>query len=1370
INLSGSQSGVTYQLYNGASAVGAALNGTGSAISFGNQTAAGTYTVTATNTSTSCTINMTGTPVVTVNPLPTVFSVTGGGAYCSGGAGIVVGLNGSQSGINYQLYNGASAVGSPVNGTGSAISFGNQAAAGTYTVVAANATSTCSNNMTGSVVITITPLPTVSAGPAVCVGSSMTLSPTTGGTWSSSNNLIATVTNAGVVTGVAAGSVSFTFTQTSTGCSRTTSSVTVNAVTPFIANITTSPSSLCLGGSSNLSIANGTSSLLTENFEGVNSFTVVNGAPHNAGSSWTLRTSTYNYDYDCILGIFCTTVSFNSGSKFMVSTSRDYTNTSTSIVSPTISTMGYNSLNLQYRTYYRWANNDVAIVEVSIDNGSSWTIVENLETIGTNIGTSQNFSTRNINLNAYINTASFKIRFRYQANDKYWWAIDDIIMTGSAPVDNYSWTATPSATAGLPAGAGIPSAANANINVLPTAAGTYTYTAALTNAAGCTSTKNVSLVVNPLPVVTIGADYCIVPGKVRLTATATSGSILSWSPGGASTTFIDVDVAGEYSVTATNGLCSSTEIINVANELVSNGDFSAGNTGFITPPLGANQYQYRADIAGNSELVPEGLYGVGTDGQNYHGNFWGKDHTTGSGNYMIVNGFPNGNPQPIVWQQTVEVLPNTVYYFSAWGMSLNNVGPFAQLQFNVNGMQVGTNPVLPGGVNNNSNNGWTRFYGTWTSGASVTSAVISITDLQNAPGGNDFGIDDISFATLSTFTDIISAPGTEAQTVCVNTPITDIVYRSGNGDIAGPTVTGLPPGVSKVFVGDKLTISGTPTTPGVYTYTVTTTGCAPYSVTGTITVQTQTMTLSAGASSPTICINSALPMIQYTIGGSATGAALSAGAWPAGVNGVFNAGKFTITGIPTVAGVYPYSITTAGTCEDSTISGTITVQQQAISLTSGLSTQNVCLNEDISAIVYTISGTGTGANVTGLPPGVNGFYSGGIFIISGTPLAPASGIYNYTVTSTGTCSPAATQSGSITINPAASINLTSAVGTDAQSVCINTALAANITYNIAGGGTNASVSGLPAGLSGTYSAGILTISGTPTIAGTFTYTITTTGTCAQATKTGTITVNAQTLNLISGNPSPTVCIGSTLTTIVFATGGVATNAVLTGTLPNGITGSFSGNSFTISGSPTELGSFNYTITTTGTCSATSMTGTILVNNGSVGGIVSSPVPICSGATGTLNLSGNTGNVVRWESSIDNGVTWINISNTTTTLSYVNLTVPTQYRAFVKSGSCNGVYSTVEKVAIKNYWTGTISNDWQVAGNWSDNQVPSMSCPTVFIPAGTPHAPTLMSGAATIGDLVIHNNAHLIVSNDAVLRVAGAITSSPAAITATDGTI
>src|SRR4028119_2082801 len=53
---------------NGANPVGSAVSGTGSSISFGNQTAAGTYTVVA--TSGTCTATMTGSATITADATP----------------------------------------------------------------------------------------------------------------------------------------------------------------------------------------------------------------------------------------------------------------------------------------------------------------------------------------------------------------------------------------------------------------------------------------------------------------------------------------------------------------------------------------------------------------------------------------------------------------------------------------------------------------------------------------------------------------------------------------------------------------------------------------------------------------------------------------------------------------------------------------------------------------------------------------------------------------------------------------------------------------------------------------------------------------------------------------------------------------------------------------------------------------------------------------------------------------------------------------------------------------------------------------------------------------------------------------------------
>lgn len=85
---------------------------------------------------------------------------------------------------------------------------------------------------------------------------------------------------------------------------------------------------------------------------------------------------------------------------------------------------------------------------------------------------------------------------------------------------------------------------------------------------------------------------------------------------------------------------------------------------------------------------------------------------------------------------------------------------------------------------------------------------------------------------------------------------------------------------------------------------------------------------------------------------------------------------------------------------------------------------------------------------------------------------------------------------------------------------------------------------------------------------------------------------------------------------------------------------------------------------------------------SVGGTISGPASVCiTGNSGNLTLSGHIGSVTGWEYSTDGGFTWINITNTSTTQPYNNLTVPTQYRAVVQNGGCASATSAVISIAI-----------------------------------------------------------------------------------------
>ncbi len=209
------------------------------------------------------------TAVVTVNPLPAAFTVSGGGGFCPGGAGLHIGLTGSTSGVSYQLYIGGVATGSPVTGTGSPLDFGLQTSPGSYTVIATNPVTGCTRTMAGAATIVVNPFPAPISGPAaVCVGATAVLTDTGGGTWTSGSPSVATIGSAsGIVTGVAIGTTAITYTLP-TGCFITGS-------------ISVSVAPVPISGASN--VCSGSSTLMTDAVGG-GIWTTSNTAIATAGS------------------------------------------------------------------------------------------------------------------------------------------------------------------------------------------------------------------------------------------------------------------------------------------------------------------------------------------------------------------------------------------------------------------------------------------------------------------------------------------------------------------------------------------------------------------------------------------------------------------------------------------------------------------------------------------------------------------------------------------------------------------------------------------------------------------------------------------------------------------------------------------------------------------------------------------------------------------------------------------------------------------------------------------------------------------------------------------------------------------------------
>jgi len=165
-----------------------------------------------------------------------------------------------------------------------------------------------------------------------------------------------------------------------------------------------------------------------------------------------------------------------------------------------------------------------------------------------------------------------------------------------------------------------------------------------------------------------------------------------------------------------------------STNLVTNGDFEAGNTGF------ASDYAY---IHGNG--WPEAAYDVNSSPFTIH-SLWANfgDHTTGQGLMMIVNGA--GTANTMVWGEAgIGVQANTTYEFGTWIRSTYPTSP-AELNFTING-----SAIAPTFFASSDTSAWQFFSATWYSGASTT-ADIALWNQNLAAGGNDFALDDISFS------------------------------------------------------------------------------------------------------------------------------------------------------------------------------------------------------------------------------------------------------------------------------------------------------------------------------------------------------------------------------------------------------------------------------------------------------------------------------------------------------------------------------------------------------------------------------------------------------------------------------------------------
>jgi hypothetical protein len=178
------------------------------------------------------------------------------------------------------------------------------------------------------------------------------------------------------------------------------------------------------------------------------------------------------------------------------------------------------------------------------------------------------------------------------------------------------------------------------------------------------------------------------------------------------------------------GVLLATAAGPVHANMLTNGDFSAGNSGF------GSDYTFENFITDNTQYTVTAASNI--NNVNAFGDWTAvsTDPNSGDGNVLVVNGATSANNK--FWFETVALIPDTFYTFSFFGVDVNATrASDAVLQPMINSIPL-TSLV--------TNGTWQWFQVIFHSGP-LTSATISLNDQNTDNLFNDFAIADVSFVT-----------------------------------------------------------------------------------------------------------------------------------------------------------------------------------------------------------------------------------------------------------------------------------------------------------------------------------------------------------------------------------------------------------------------------------------------------------------------------------------------------------------------------------------------------------------------------------------------------------------------------------------------
>ncbi|MEL1240608.1 T9SS sorting signal type C domain-containing protein [Flavobacterium flavipallidum] len=290
-------------------------------------------------------------------------------------------------------------------------------------------------------------------------------------------------------------------------------------------------------------------------------------------------------------------------------------------------------------------------------------------------------------------------------------------------------------------------------------------------------------------------------------------------------------------------------------------------------------------------------------------------------------------------------------------------------------------------------------------------------------------------------------------------------------------------------------------------------GCGSGGNAYTATIAPQSQTICSGATPTTLTFttNAPVPTYQWEYSSSAGGTYTAV---PSAISNTYTPSSLTVTTWYRVK----YSSTS---CTGFKYSAPVPVYVSASTYTQSTAGQTVCGGSfgPISVSAYgtgltyqwysnTTASNSDGTSISGATSNVY------------TPSSASSGTkYYYCVINSSCGAPFTTA-----VSGAFTVNLNTVSSASSSSLCVD-ALMTSITHTTTGATGIGLPTGLPAGVTASWASNTITISGTPTVSGTFNYSIPLTGGCGSVNATGTLIVNELPNNVTNGFAATTICAG-----------------------------------------------------------------------------------------------------------------------------------------------------------------------------------------------------------------------------------------------------